>query len=109
MTATALAESAAKPVRRQTAWDALISRPLTVVCLIVVGLYLCGGVISCLPMMQRLIDEKVGGSYQPPRIERPSVWFGTDILGRSVLWRTVYGTRVAMLITLGASLLSVGI
>ena len=35
--------------------------------------------------------------------------FGTDIQGRSVLWRTLYGTRMSLTIALGAALLAVTI
>jgi len=59
--------------------------------------------------MERLVAIKVGGSYDPPHLGSPALWFGTDILGRSIFWRTVYGTRVALIITIGASLLSLGI
>src|SRR5205085_8289109 len=34
---------------------------------------------------------------------------GADIQGRSVLWRLLYGTRVALLITIFASILSLGV
>ena len=95
--------------RRQTAVGLLLSRPGTVVCLAIVALYVLAGIASFLPVMDRAINQTVGGSYDHPHLGTPAVWFGTDILGRSVLWRTVYGTRVALLITLGASLLSIGI
>ena len=96
-------------VRRQTALGLLLARPLTVLCLAVVVAYLLAAAVSFLPVMDRAINRTVGGSYEPPRLGTPAVWFGTDIQGRSVLWRTIYGTRVALLITVGASALSLGI
>ncbi len=108
MTAIAIEPVVAKPLPRKTAWRVLISKPITVVCLVIVGMYIITGIFSCSSMMARLIDEKVGDSYQRPTILSPSLWLGTDILGRSVLWRTIYGTRVALLITFGASVLSLG-
>jgi len=35
--------------------------------------------------------------------------FGTDIQGRSVFWRTIYGARMSMTVALGASLLAISI
>ena len=43
-------------------------------------------------------------SYQPPNAAH---WFGTDIYGRDVLAKTVYGTRVALSVALIASTLAV--
>ncbi len=96
--------------RPRSAWGELTSRPRTVFCLGIVGLYVLAGLASYLPAMERAIINPIGGSYDPPRLAlHPSVWLGTDILGRSVLWRVIYGTRVALIITVGTSILSLGI
>ncbi|MGN6626989.1 MAG: ABC transporter permease [Tepidisphaeraceae bacterium] len=92
--------------RRPTVWRALLSRRLSAVGLAVVLLYIGAGLVSFLPFMEHWAADPVGGIYDPPRIGRPSVWLGTDVQGRSVLWRTVYGTRVALIVTVGTGLLS---
>jgi peptide/nickel transport system permease protein len=53
-----------------------------------------------------LYERTVGEGNQPPAFWKmdsaggktvaPSLWFGTDFIGRSVLWRFLYGTRVAL-------------
>src|SRR3954453_3660646 len=45
------------------------------------------------------------------RLRWPSAqyWFGTDMLGRDVYSRTLYGARVSLIVALSAALLSVGI
>lgn len=99
----------APPGRSKTAISSLLSRPPTVACLLVIAIYALAGLMSLTPFMNAKIDQVVGDSYQPPRIASPQFWMGTDIQGRSVLWRTIYGTRVALLLTLGAGILSIGI
>jgi ABC-type dipeptide/oligopeptide/nickel transport system permease subunit len=103
------ASGPARPVAR-TAWGQLVSRPRTVFCLSIIGLYVLAGVASFLPILDRATVATVGGIYDPPHLgPHPAAWLGTDILGRSVLWRMVYGTRVALIITVGTSVLSLGI
>jgi peptide/nickel transport system permease protein len=97
----------ANPTRRATGWSVMVSKPTTVLCMGIVAIYILAALSTFLPAMTHAIDQTVGESYQAPRFGSPSVWFGTDILGRSVFWRTVYGTRVALLITAGAGTLSV--
>jgi peptide/nickel transport system permease protein len=95
--------------RRRTALSILLAKPLTVVCLLIVGFYVLCGLFSFTPYMENKIDQIIGDSYDPPHLGSPQYWMGTDIQGRSVLWRTIYGTRVALMITVGASVLSIGI
>ncbi len=95
--------------RPEPAWWAPVARPAVVLCLVIVAAYVLAGLVSCTPLLDAKVSDPVGGSYDGPRLGWPSVWFGTDIQGRSVFWRTIYGTRVALLITLGASVLSIGI
>jgi ABC-type dipeptide/oligopeptide/nickel transport system permease subunit len=91
------------------AWRAIRSSPSSLVCLVIVGIYLLVGLFSLTPLMDHKIADKVGGIYDPPRWGAPGVLFGTDIQGRSVFWRTLYGTRVALVITIVASAVSISI
>jgi ABC-type dipeptide/oligopeptide/nickel transport system permease subunit len=81
---------------------------LIVVCLIIVAGYFLVALFGFLPAMERKIIEPVGGSFDPPKfvLNQPAVWFGTDILGHSVFWQVVYGTRLAMTLGIVASLIS---
>jgi peptide/nickel transport system permease protein len=87
----------------------LTHRPTTVVCLIVVATYCFWGVLSFTSVLDTKISEPVGDSYQTPTTKTLDLWLGADIQGRSVLWRLVYGTRVALTITVLASVMSLGI
>ena len=49
-------------------------------------------------------SEQVGPSYSPPS---GSYLFGTDMLGRSVLRKTLYGARVSVTVALAASVISI--
>jgi ABC-type dipeptide/oligopeptide/nickel transport system permease subunit len=96
---------------------------LAQVCLAVCIVYGLIGVASFLPVFDRKINENLNAdkTYAPPAIFKrggdnqivgvnpPAYWFGLDFQGRSVFWRVLYGTRVALLITICASILSLGI
>jgi peptide/nickel transport system permease protein len=76
----------------------LAKRKVVVACFAAIGLYLIIallGVLGLLPDYQ----ARIGGSYEPPN---PSLVLilGTDIFGRSVLYKILAGTKTAMLIGL---------
>lgn len=54
-------------------------------------------------------DRVVGTAYGAPSFDKLELWFGTDIFGRSVLYKVIHGTRVAMSVGLVSSLISVPI
>jgi ABC-type dipeptide/oligopeptide/nickel transport system permease subunit len=90
----------AKP--RSAALEALLalwSRPHIRACMIVLALYL---LIAIAGYAHLLPDHEaaVGGSQDPPSWH-PATLLGTDILGRSVLWRVLAGVQTA--ITIGAA------
>ncbi len=103
------------------AWKRLRRSRLSIACLIVVVLYLLTGLASFLPLFDSKIEEQFSEdkTYAPPAFRHvepdgvaritPAVWFGLDFEGRSVFWRVLYGTRVALIITICASVLSIGI
>ncbi len=117
-------------------WWRLLHGPVNRICVAIVLIYLLVAVASLFPVPQslrsipglgrmysfeELIDFKFGvdQSYAPPALRivdskgaahiSPSAWFGLDIQGRSVFWRTMYGTRTALLITICASVVSLSI
>ena len=102
---------AAEPMR--SIWLDALSRLLrgrvSRVCLIIVALYAITGLISFTPLLDRKIDHHFQESFSPPSLASVDLLLGTDIQGRSVFWRLLYGSRVALTITVLASLLSLGI
>lgn len=41
-------------------------------------------------------DTPIGSQYMPPDFSRFDMWLGTDILGRSVMFKVIQGTRIAL-------------
>jgi ABC-type dipeptide/oligopeptide/nickel transport system permease subunit len=99
------------------AWSRIAGSKLALFCLIVTAIYVIAALTSFLPFFETTVNnvqsgkiwDVVGGSFQPPRWGTPAVWLGTDLFGHSIFWQTIYGSRVALEITIGASVLSIGI
>ena len=74
-------------------------------CMIVVLLY---ALVAVLGYAHLLPDPEasVGGSQEPPSLH-PARLLGTDILGRSVLWRVLAGAQTAVTIGLATTALAV--
>lgn len=51
-------------------------------------------------------DTPVGVQYLPPNFSEFKMWLGTDILGRSVMYKVIQGTRVALSVGIITALLS---
>ena len=103
--------SAVLPVRRRPrsaateALAALWARPHIRACLVVVALFLlvaACGVAHLLPDA----EEAVGGAQDAPSWHLATL-LGTDILGRSVLWRVLAGAQTAVTIGLVTTALAV--
>jgi peptide/nickel transport system permease protein len=104
-----LASVEARSIGRE-AWGRLLKGKLSRLCLIIVAVYVAVGLMSFLPLAASKISDQISAdkTYAPPafffwrpdgtRTISPARWFGLDFEGRSVLWRTAYGTRVALLI-----------
>jgi peptide/nickel transport system permease protein len=71
-----------------------------------VGLFALLAAIGFTPLLTSRIDVEVGASFEGPGLRRLAVWAGTDILGRSSLWRLLYGARVALVVALTAAALA---
>jgi ABC-type dipeptide/oligopeptide/nickel transport system permease subunit len=102
-------------------WRRLISQPLPLICLLIVAAYVVTGVLSFFPFFERHINEPLGAqkTFAPPALHQtwqdgtvtiaPSRWLGLDFQGRSVLWRVLYGCRIALTITVCASVIAISI
>jgi peptide/nickel transport system permease protein len=51
-------------------------------------------------------DKTIGAAYAPPSLDSLPMILGTDIFGRSVFYKVVHGTRIAMSVGLVSSLIS---
>jgi peptide/nickel transport system permease protein len=85
------------------AWYKLTRKKTNILCLAVLALYLIVGLCSFTPFFAKQATAKVAESYAPPSLASPNVWLGADIQGQSVLWRVLYGTRVALTIAVIAT------
>ena len=54
-------------------------------------------------------DQVIGPGYQPPSLESIKHILGTDIFGRSVFYKVIHGTRIAMSVGLVSALISIPI
>ncbi|QYN36737.1 ABC transporter permease [Pseudonocardia sp. DSM 110487] len=86
------------------AWHDLRRRPLFLIATTLIAFLL---VLSAFPQLFTSVDPTVGDlarSRQPPSAQ---AWFGYDLLGRDVFARTVYGTRVSIVVGVLATTLTV--
>lgn len=75
----------------------------------VVFFYLLMAVGVALGLVATGWGETVGPEYQRPLMENWKLWFGTDIFGRSVVLKTIYGAYVSMLAGVLVSLIAIPI
>ena len=87
----------------------LARNKVAILCFIIIFVYLA---VAALGMVGLLPDyqERVGGSYQAPSLSFSAI-LGTDIFGRSVLYKLLAGTKTAMVIgfTVAAIAVPIGV
>ena len=85
------------PTVTQSRWKALFRRildnKLAFIALMVVCLYMAVALLAHFGLMGSDWNAEVGGTYEAPSRQH---WFGTDILGRSVVAKVIKSTEVAM-------------
>jgi len=84
---------------------ALWRRPHTCACLLVVAAYALVAVLGWLHLLPDA-EAAVGGAQDPPAWHLATL-LGTDLLGRSVLWRVLAGAQTAVTIGLATTALAV--
>ncbi len=105
------------------AWDRIKRSRIALASLAVIILYVVVALLAFTPILNERIELTVGQTNDPPRFfsaeadageadagtrtPSPSLWFGTDFLGRSVFWRFLYGSRVALTVAFLASAVSI--
>lgn len=94
MSAFANPDAAASSQRSSSAWDVFQKQPMALWALGIVALY---GLIALLGFVGALPDfqTRVAEPYMPPQAGF-SMWLGSDIFGRSVVYKLLVGTQTAM-------------
>ncbi len=106
-TEIALSPPAAVATAPKHSWRATVRRHPT----IVVGMALLA-VMAAMAIFAPWLGTQDPQAISPiTRLRWPSAehWFGTDMLGRDVYSRTIYGARVSLIVGLGVALLSTGL
>lgn len=109
------------------AWMKIKTSRLALACAVILALFALIGLFGFTGVLTReptidgatipsLLDRTIGESHEPPALRdaesgRVSIghWFGLDFMGRSIFWRLMYGTRVALTVALLASLIEISI
>ena len=78
-------------------------------CLFIVIFYAGIALLTKIGMIATPWDRVVGGPYQAPSIGSIELLLGTDIFGRSVFFKVLQGTRIAMSVGLMSSMISIPI
>src|SRR3954468_16836179 len=78
------------------AWIRLKRDRFAMVCLGIIVFYSVVALAAKLGWIATPWDRTVGPSYQAPQFGSLELLFGTDIFGRSVFYKMIQGTRIAM-------------
>jgi len=101
------------PIEGRSLWkdalDQLKKDRLAIACIGMVLFYALIAVLTQLGIIATPWDKVVGASYQPPSFGSAELFFGTDIFGRSVFYKILHGTRIAMSVGLISSIISIPI
>jgi peptide/nickel transport system permease protein len=80
---------------------------IAICCLAMVAFYAIIAILSGIGWIASPWDRVVGTAYQPPTFDSIELLLGTDIFGRSVFYKVIQGTRIAMSVGLVSSLISI--
>ncbi len=87
-------------------YDRLKKDKTGIYCLYIVVFYLLVAVLAKIGWIATPWDKTVGKGYEPPSFISLELWLGTDIFGRSVFYKVIHGTRIAMSVGLVSALMS---
>lgn len=93
----------------QDAWQRLKRERLAMFALGMIVVYTLLALGAKLGILATPWDADLGQAYAPPTLSDYRMWLGTDIFGRSVLFKVLHGTRIAMSVGLVAALISIPI
>lgn len=89
----------------QRAFKKLLQKKFVVLCFVITMLYLLVAILGYLGLLPDF-QQRVGGSYEAPSLEFAKL-LGTDIFGRSILYKVLIGTKTAMTIGISVTALSI--
>ena len=87
----------------QDAWRRLRRNRLSVIGLIIIGIFVATALISFVWTPYPIWRQALGPTYQPPSLIHP---FGLDDYGRDILSRAMGGAGIALAVGVGASLIA---
>ena len=90
-------------------FDRLRKDKMAMVCLAIIVFYAVVALLAKFELIASPWDATVGPNYSPPSFDKIPLWLGTDIFGRSVFYKTIHGTRVAMSVGLVSTMISIPI
>lgn len=93
----------------QDAWIRLLKDKLAIFSLMLILIYSLLAILAKLDFIATPWDAEVGTAYAAPTFESFKTILGTDIFGRSVLYKVIHGTRIAMSVGLVTSLIAIPI
>src|SRR4051812_1544448 len=73
---------------------------------LILATYVAVALLTQLGLIATPWDTKIGAEYRPPSLESIAHIFGTDFLGRSVFYKVLHGTRVAISVGLVSTLIA---
>lgn len=87
----------------------LLKSKLSLLCIAIILIYAVIAILAGIGWIAAPWDRVVGKSYDSPSMQSLELLFGTDIFGRSVFYKVIHGTRVAMSVGLVSTLISIPI
>ncbi len=90
-------------------WARLTADKFTVVCMIIIVAYSLLALLAKAGLLAADWNAEVGAAYSPPDLSSIKTILGTDIFGRSVFYKVIHGTRIAMSVGFVASLIAIPI
>lgn len=101
------------PHKKRSLWADAFRRigsdRMALFCLMIIFTYSAIAILAKLGILAGNWEAEVGTAYAAPSFDKLETIFGTDIFGRSVFYKTVQGTRIAMSVGLIASLIAIPI
>jgi ABC-type dipeptide/oligopeptide/nickel transport system permease subunit len=91
------------------AWIRLKKDRLAIFALTIIIFYSLMALLAKFGLIAEPWDAEVAAAYSPPSLAGIKTIFGTDIFGRSVFYKMIHGTRVAMSVGLVSSMIAIPI
>ncbi len=91
------------------AWIRMKRDRIAIASLVIILMYALIALLAKLGFIATPWDAEVATAYAPPALDGLKTVMGTDIFGRSVLYKVIHGTRIAMSVGLVTSLIAIPI